>query len=121
MDKRHTQLDLAYRLLDLDLVDSEERRCGKVDDLEFAGGPGETTHLAAIVTGPGALPARFPRRFRLRKLAARIFRGGETRVGWDQVEDFDATVELRRTAAELGLGEGDRRLADLIPGGEEGR
>jgi hypothetical protein len=40
-------------------------------------------------------------------------------VSWDQVEDFDATVELRKTAAQLGLGEGDRRLAELIPGGEE--
>ena len=120
MDRRHTELDLAYRLLDLDLVDSEGRRCGKVDDLEFAGRPGDPTYLAAIVSGPGALPARFPRRFRLRRLAARIFRGGETRVAWDQVEDFDATVELRRTAAELGLGEGDRRLAELIPGGEKG-
>ena len=117
MDARHTELDLAYRLLDLDLVDSEGIRCGKVDDLEFAGGPGEPTYLAAIVSGPGALPKRFPRRFGLRRRAAWIFRGGATRVRWQQVEDFDATVELRGTAAELGLGEGDRKLADLIPGG----
>jgi hypothetical protein len=119
MDDRHTELDLAYRLLDLDLVDSEDRRCGKVDDLEFEGSPGEATYLSAIVSGPGALPARCPRHFSLRRRAARIFRGGETRVSWDQVEDFDAVVELRKTAAQLGLGAGDRRLAELIPGGEE--
>jgi sporulation protein YlmC with PRC-barrel domain len=119
MDTRHTELDLAYRLLDLDLVDSEGRRCGKVDDLEFDGKPGEATYLAAVISGPGALPARFPRRFDLRRRAARIFRGGQTRVSWDQIEDFNATVELRKTAAELGLGEGDRRLAELIPGEEE--
>jgi hypothetical protein len=119
MDARHTELDLAYRLLDLDLVDSEGIRCGKVDDLEFTGGPGEPTYLAAIVSGPGALPARFPRRFSLRRRGAWSFRGGATRVTWDQVEDFDAAVELRKTAAQLGLGEGDRKLADLIPGGED--
>jgi hypothetical protein len=112
------QLDLAYRLLDLDLVDSEGRRCGKVDDLEFDGAPGETAYVAAIVSGPDAMPARFPRR--LRGWAARLLRGGETRVGWDRVEKFDAVVALRGTAAELGLAEGDRKLAALMPGGEEG-
>jgi hypothetical protein len=120
MDARHTELDLAYRLLDLDLVDSEDRRCGKVDDLEFAGEPGETTYVAAIVSGPGALPARFPRRFRLRRRAARIFRGGATSVDWDQVEDFDSTVKLRSTAAQLGLAEGDRKLGDVFSGGDGG-
>ena len=112
------ELDLAYRLLDLDLVDSEGRRCGKVDDLELDGGPGETTYVGAIVSGPDAMPARFPRR--LRRWAARVFHGGESKIGWDQVEKFDAVVELRSTAAQLGLGEGDRKLAALVPGGEEG-
>ncbi len=65
----HPELDLAYRLLDLDLIDSEDRRCGKVDDLELSGGPGQPTYVAAIIAGPGALPARFPRR--LRRHAAR--------------------------------------------------
>lgn len=112
----HPELDLAYRLLDLDLVDSEDRRCGKVDDLELAGGPGEATYVAAIISGPGALAARFPRR--LRRHAARIFRGGRARVSWKVVDDFDSTVELTSTAAQLGLADGDRDLARLAPGGE---
>jgi hypothetical protein len=112
------QLDLAYRLLDLDLVDSEGRRCGKVDDLELAGGPGEPLNVAAIIAGPGALPARFVRP--LRHLASRVFRGGSTRISWSTVEDFDSTVKLTRTAAQLGLGQGDRDLARLVPGGEDG-
>jgi hypothetical protein len=110
------ELDLAYRLLDLDLIDSDGVRCGKVDDLELEGAPGEPTYVSAIPSGPGALPGRFPRR--LRSFASRVFKREETLVSWDQVEDFDATVELRGTAAELELGEGDRRLARLIPGGE---
>ena len=112
------ELDLAYRLLDLDLVDCEGRRCGKVDDLEFSGRPGDTTYVSALATGPAAMPARFPRR--LRRFAARIFRGGETKVSWDQVERFDATVELRSTAAQLGLAQGDLWLAELVPGGDDG-
>ncbi|HLM31063.1 MAG TPA: hypothetical protein VK326_05325 [Solirubrobacterales bacterium] len=112
------QIDLAYRLLDLDLVDSEGIRCGKVDDLELTGGPGETTYVGAILSGPGAVPARFPRR--LRKHARRVFRGTAVRVAWGEVEDFDAVVELRRPAKRLGLGAGDRKLADLLPAKGEG-
>jgi len=108
------ELDLAYRLLDLDLVDSEGRRCGKVDDLELAGGPGAPTYVAAILAGPGALPARFVRP--LRRLGERIFRGGSTRVSWKTVCDFDSTVELTSTAAQLGLAQGDRDVARLAPG-----
>jgi hypothetical protein len=57
------QVDLAYRLLDLDLVDREGRRCGKVDDLEFSGRrdrhrPGSPT--SAIHPAPAA-----PRRPRI--------------------------------------------------------
>jgi hypothetical protein len=113
----HEQLDLAYRLLDLDLVDSEGRRCGKVDDIELAGGPGEPLYVAAIVAGPGALPARFVRR--LRGLARGVFRGGKARISWGTVEDFDSAVRLNRTAARLGLARGDRDLARLAPGGGE--
>jgi len=32
------------------------------------------------------------------------------------VDDVDATVTLTKTAKELGLGEGDRRLASLFGG-----
>jgi hypothetical protein len=112
----HDQLDLAYRLLDLDLVDSEGRRSGKVDDLELEGAPGEPLYVAAISSGPGALPARFARR--MRRHAARVFRGGKTSVPWELVDHFDAAVELKDTAANLGLAEGDRDLARLAPGGE---
>ena len=52
MAKPGMEIDLAYRLLDLDLVDSEGLRCGKVDDLELTGGPGEVTYVAAIVSFP---------------------------------------------------------------------
>jgi len=114
--ERNEQLDLAYRLLDLDLVDSEGRRCGKVDDIVLSGEPGKVAYVAGIRTGPGALPARFIRR--LRKPARRIFSDGSTDVPSKLIEDFDAAVTLGATAQELDLGRGDRRLGRLL-GGED--
>lgn len=106
------EIDLAYRLLDLDLIDSEGRRCGKVDEMELMGGPGELTYLAAIRTGPGVLPRRFPPR--LRGLARRLFGGRWERVPSARIEDFSAAVTLNATARELGLGSGDRAVADFF-------
>lgn len=103
------QIDVAYRLLDLDLIDCEGRRCGKVDDLELDGEPGGTTHIAAIVSGPGALPRRLPRR--LRRLGARVFGGRRVRVAWSEVAELEpAAIVLSKTAQELDLALGDRRL-----------
>jgi hypothetical protein len=106
------EVDLAYRVLDLDLVDAEERRCGKVDDLELEGAPGETTYVGAIVSGTGALAARMPRR--LRGLGARIFGSAVTKVGWRHVEKIEAAVVLDQPAADLDLATGDRVLERLI-------
>ena len=103
------ELDLAYRVLDLDLVDCDGTRCGKVDDLELTGEPGETAYVGAIVSGPGALGRRFPRR--LRRFGNRIFGGGATRIEWADVGEIErGAVKLERPAAELGLGEGDRAV-----------
>jgi sporulation protein YlmC with PRC-barrel domain len=105
-------LDLAYRLLDLDLVDAEGRRCGKVDDLEIAGDAGETAYVGALVAGPGALARRFPRR--LRGVGARLFRGGATKIPWSEVADVEAAVVLESSAEDLGLAEGDRALQTTL-------
>jgi hypothetical protein len=102
------ELDLAYRLLDLDLVDDDGRRCGKVDDLEISGAPGETAYVGALIAGPGALARRFPRK--LRGVGARLFRGGTTRVDWREVGEIAAAVSLESSAEDLGLAEGDRAL-----------
>ncbi|MDX6582929.1 MAG: hypothetical protein QOI10_2113 [Solirubrobacterales bacterium] len=117
MAERGQELDLAYRLLDLDLVDSEGIRCGKVDDLALEGDPGRPTYVSAILSGTGAMPPRFPQR--LQRLAARVFRGKVREVPWEEVEDFDATVVLHSPAAQLGLGDGDRDLTRLVGGGGE--
>ncbi len=104
------ELDLAYRVLDLDLVDCEKRRCGKVDDLVLEGDPGAATYVAAVLAGPSALARRFPRR--LRWLSERLFSGGETRVEWSDVDEIEQRLTLERSATELGLGEGERALLE---------
>lgn len=108
------EVDLVYRLLDSQLLDVDGRRCGRADDLEIEGGPGEPAHVLHILSGHGAWPNRLPRR--LRRWGRKAFGPeviGDTvaRVPWSEVEDVDDTINLRQPAAELGLARGDDRLA----------
>jgi hypothetical protein len=85
-------IDLGLRVLDHQLIDSEDRRCGKVDDLALEGGPGEPLAVVAIFSG---------RRHRIR-------------IPWEEVADITAHVKLRKPAREYGLGAGDDRLRPFI-------
>jgi sporulation protein YlmC with PRC-barrel domain len=109
---RENEFDVGYRILDDDLIDSEGRRCGKVDDVEIEGSPGEPAHLKAILVGPGTWPRKLPGP--LRKYAASLFRGNVVRVPWSEVEDITAVVNLKRPARELRLGRGDDRARSLV-------
>lgn len=109
------EIDLGLGLLDHQLLDSEGRRCGKVDDLELEGVREGAPRVAAILTGPPAWRGRG----RLGRLAAAIARGRLVRVPWEEVDEVEAAVRLRRPAAELRLGRGDDRarpLVERIPG-----
>jgi sporulation protein YlmC with PRC-barrel domain len=106
------ELDLAYGVLDHQLVDSEGRRCGKVDEIEFEGRAGEDLRVAALLVGPGAWPGRLPDPFA--RLARRLFARKVVRVRWEVVEAVEAAVHLGKTAAELGLGRGDNRWRQRI-------
>ena len=110
-------IDLALGVLDHQLVDSDGRRCGKVDDLELEGLSDERPHVAAILSGPPAWRGRGP----LGRLAARLVRGRAVRIAWSDVREVASAVHLSRTATELGLGRGDdhaRGLVERIPGSE---
>jgi sporulation protein YlmC with PRC-barrel domain len=113
----HREIDLGYLLLDAELVDVNGRRCGKVDDLELEGAPGQPTRLAAILSGTGLWLDRLPRR--LRGPAARLFPkpvlgANVIRVPWEAVDNVTAVVHLREPAPELGLGRGDDELRPLV-------
>ena len=102
---------LGLELLDRQLLDSEDRRCGNVDDLALEGGPGEKLEVVAIFSGPGA----WRRRAGLTgRFAAWIGGGTVVRIPWEEVAGISSHVKLRKRAEELGLGRGDDRLRPLI-------
>jgi hypothetical protein len=104
-------VDLGLHLMDHQLLDSEERRCGNVDDLALEGGPGEKLEVVAILSGPAAWRQRAGL---VGRVAAWIGGGGVVRIPWVEVADVAAHVKLRKRAQELGLGRGDDRLRPLI-------
>jgi sporulation protein YlmC with PRC-barrel domain len=117
---REDQFEIAYRLLDTELIDSDGRRCGRVDDVEIEGEPGSPAQVTAILSGPGTFSARMPRL--LRPLSARLLGEELVRVPWDAVDDIAEVVRLRHPGEELGLGSGDTaavRIVARIPGSEQ--
>jgi hypothetical protein len=111
------RMDLAYRVLDDQLVDVDGRRCGRADDLEFDGDLGHPPRLHAILSGSGTWHQRLPRP--LRSLGARIFGTGVVgsdviRVPWSRVDDISSVIKLKGKASELGLAQGDDRDARFI-------
>jgi len=110
-------VDLALGILDHQLLDSEGRRCGNVDDLELErvreGDPG----VEAILAGPPVWRGRGA----IGRLAAALARGRTVRVPWSEVEKVDSGVRLKQPAEAYGLGRGDtraRKLVAWIPGAE---
>jgi sporulation protein YlmC with PRC-barrel domain len=90
-------IDLALGVLDHQVVDSEDRRCGKVDDLELEGVREGKPSVSAIVVG----------------------RRKAVRVPWGEVQEVGAAIKLKKVAGEYGLGRGDdrsRRWVEWIPG-----
>jgi sporulation protein YlmC with PRC-barrel domain len=104
---RDDPIFIAHRLLDEQILDSEKRRCGRVDDIELKGDP---PRVSALLVGEALYPRRLPKW--MRRAARRLFgpeRWGANalRVPWEEVDRIDATVHLRGKAEELGLGHGD--------------
>jgi sporulation protein YlmC with PRC-barrel domain len=100
-------LDAGLQLLDRQLVDSQGRLAGKVDDLELAfpegGGP---PRVVAILAGPGALSRRLGGRLGgwLERLSNRL-RGGDerrpARIPFAAVAAIDSAVRLAETKDRL--------------------
>jgi hypothetical protein len=111
-------IDLGLNVLDHQLLDAEERRCGKVDDLALEGGPGGDLELVAILCGPGVWRGRAGL---VGRFAAWLGGGSRVRIPWSEVDHVASHVKLRRGAAELRLGRGDDRLRpyiEKIPGSD---
>ncbi|MDX6470907.1 MAG: hypothetical protein QOF75_2710 [Gaiellaceae bacterium] len=111
---KKTEIDLGLGVLDHQLVDSEGRNCGNVDDLELAGLLTGEPEVAEILSGGNA----WRNRGFFGRLAAAVS-GNAVHVPWSEVADVSSVVTLKRTAPELRLGRGDDRAAkllDWIPG-----
>jgi hypothetical protein len=104
-------INVGLHLVDRQLLDSEDRRCGNVDDLALEGGPGEKLEVAAIFSGPGVWRRRAGL---IGRFAAWIGGGSLVRIPWEEVDNVSAHVKLRSRAEELGLGRGDDRLRPFI-------
>jgi sporulation protein YlmC with PRC-barrel domain len=104
---RDDPIFVAHRVLDEQILDSEGRRCGRVDDIELEGSP---PRITALLVGEGLYPRRLPKR--LRRLARRLagperWGANAVRIPWEAVDEIKAAVHLRGKAEELGLGHGD--------------
>jgi hypothetical protein len=111
------RMDVVYRVLDDQLIDVDERRCGRADDLEFEGELGEPPRLRAILSGSGVWHRRLPRR--LHAIGVRVFGEGVLghdviRVPWEEVEEVGAVIRLRSKARDLGLAQGDYRMEKRV-------
>ena len=99
-------VDVALNVLDHQLIDSDGRRCGKVDDLAI-----EDDAVVAILVGPGTWPRRGGW---VGRLAARVGGSARVRIPWSEVKDIESHVVLCKRAAEYGLGRGDDRLRPYV-------
>jgi sporulation protein YlmC with PRC-barrel domain len=107
-----TQVDLGLRLLDDQLFDADDHRCGRVDDIQLEGQPGSRTEVSALLVGAGAWSGR------LRMPFAYVIDGlGPDYVRcipWSEVTRLGTAVQLAHSATELGLWSNDGRNVQWV-------
>lgn len=106
-------IKIVSQLLDLAIVDKDERSCGVVDDIELSGSAGKELRVAALLVGPGAYERRLPpwMYWLVRTIAGdRI-----ARVPADQVSEIGSVVKLKVCGEALGLHEAEDKAAAWIP------
>lgn len=108
------QLDLALRVLDQQLVDSNGRRCGKVDDIELDATPGKPASVRALLVGADHQRTRTPMVLRLLAWPWRFGDKPSVEIPWARITNITHVVKLDTEADEIGLAEGDRRLGRWI-------
>jgi sporulation protein YlmC with PRC-barrel domain len=95
------QVDLGLRLLDDQLFDAENHRCGRVDDIQLKGAPGSRTEVSDLLVGAGAWSGRLRRPFAY--LVEGLGPGYVRRIPWSEVTSVGTSVVLAHSAKELGL------------------
>ena len=121
-------VQLSLQLLDHQLVDTNGRLCGKVDDLEIElPEDGSTPYVSAILTGPSALAPRLGGRHggwvqRLHNRLSPSDSNDPPRISWRYVRDYGSHVRLSLVREELSTNASEAWLRDhvvsRIPGGQ---
>lgn len=106
-------IKLVSQLLDLPIIDKDERWCGIVDDVEFSGSAGMETRIKALLVGPRAYEGRMPRW--MFWFVARIAGTRMARVPVEEIIEIGSVVKLRCRAEKLQLHEVEDQVARLIP------
>lgn len=104
---------LVSQLLDLPIIDRDERWCGIVDDIELDGEAGKAMRVVALLVGPGAYEGRMPGW--MYGIVARIAGDRLTRVPADQVIEIGSVVKLKSSADKLRLHGAENRARSWIP------
>jgi sporulation protein YlmC with PRC-barrel domain len=107
-----THMNLALRLLDDQLFDSDEHRCGRVDDILLEGLPGSKTEVSALLVGPAAWRGRLRRPFA--DVIHGLGPGYMHRIPWSEVIRVGTSVGLAHSARELGLETNDGRSVQWL-------
>ena len=106
-------IKIVSQLLDLPIIDKDERSCGIVDDVEFNGSPGKEMRVAALLVGPGAYEGRMPAW--MFWLTGKIAGDRMARVPADQIAEIGSVVKLKSTGEKLGLHEVEDKVRAWIP------
>jgi sporulation protein YlmC with PRC-barrel domain len=106
-------IKLVSQLLDLPIIDKDERWCGVVDDVELVGGAGKETRVKALLVGPAAYEGRMPgwMFWMVRTVAGNRL----VRIPADQIDDIGSVVRLKCTAEKLRLHEVEDKARAWIP------
>ena len=107
------RIKLVSQLLDLPIIDKDERWCGIVDDVEFSGGAGKELRVKALLVGPGAYDRRLPSWL---FAFVRMIAGDRlVRVPAEEVIEIGSVVKLRCGAEQLKLHEVEDKVRAWIP------
>jgi sporulation protein YlmC with PRC-barrel domain len=101
-------MDAGLRLLDRQLIDSQGKLAGKVDDLELTPSrdDSEVLYVTAILAGPGALAGRLGGRLGhwLERISARLRSGNSdrpARIPFEVVKKIGTSIDLWVPKSEL--------------------
>jgi sporulation protein YlmC with PRC-barrel domain len=99
--KRDDYLKLVGEVRDLQIIDSDGRRCGIADDIDFEGSAGKPLKVKALLVGPGAYGRRLPRW--LSWVIGTLVGKNMARVPWNDVVRITSEIKLARPAQSYGI------------------